>query len=212
MLKELLSRKFEVKKLIQSQFGHRQIPLESMSCNKNSFFDHSVTIVSDKPVLNLHDFFLVYQSLIRSTPTPEQEVSQTRPIPLNPALYGTVCNSLPSSIPPKSSASKNELGRQKPDSPNEAHQLVSQLRRCKIIDRDTALVVNNEDEDGMNAFPHLPKKSVEFASEGDEECLLVLAADKEPHDAEGLEDDDKKFQQQQQRQTGVFCHFPSSFV
>nr|CDS26507.1 expressed protein [Hymenolepis microstoma] len=62
----------------------------------------------------------------------------------------------------------------------------------------------------MNAFPHLPKKSVEFASEGEEECLLVLASDKDLHNSESLEDEHKTFQHQ--RQTGAFCHFPSSFV
>lgn len=155
-------------------------------------------------------FFLVYQSLIRSTPTPEQEIPQTRPIPLNSALYGTVCNSLPSSKALKFSTPKNEIGRRKPDTPGETHQPVSQPRRCKTIDRDTTLVVNNEAEDGMDAFPRLSKKSVEFASRGDEECLLVLPSDEDPHDSESLEAEHRQLQQQQQ--TGTFCHFPSSFV
>ncbi|KAM3180619.1 hypothetical protein ACTXT7_015933 [Hymenolepis weldensis] len=152
----------------------------------------------------------VYQSLIRSTPTSEQEIPQTRPIPLNSALYGTVCNSFPSSKSLKFSTPKNEIGRRKPDTPSETHQPASQVRRCKTIDRDTALVVNNEAEDGMDAFPRLPKKSVEFASGGDEECLLVLPSDEDPHDSGILEAEHQDLQQQQQ--TGTFCHFPSSFV
>lgn len=62
----------------------------------------------------------------------------------------------------------------------------------------------------MDTFPRMPKKSVEFASGGDEECLLVLPSDDDPHDSESLEADGG--QNIQQLQTGAFCHLPSSFV
>lgn len=151
---------------------------------------------------------LVYQSLIRPTPTMDQDIPQTRSIPLNPALYRTVCNSLPTSKASKTSTLINDTSLRESEALSETHQPTDpRLHRRKTRDRDDALVVDNDSESGMEAFLQLQKKSVEFASGSGEECLPVLDPDEDPHDAES-EDIDHPNQQQ----TGAFNHMPSSFV
>ncbi|KAM7535808.1 hypothetical protein Aperf_G00000097434 [Anoplocephala perfoliata] len=169
-----------------------------LSIPSTSFSGGSTKYIVDFPVGS------VYQSLIRSTPNEDQDIPEARPIPLTPALYRTVCNSLPTSKASKTNTPIKDTS----ETLNETYQPTDpRLHRCKSRDRDNALIVDNDGENDIEAFPQLPKKSVEFASGGDETCLLVLPSDEDPRDAESEEVD-----QSHQKQTGAFNHMPSSFV